>query len=163
MRQNLIHFNHRTTEAVKAAMLHCLGQTPADRAVHCPASECKAFGREVAFNEVSRCCGAARRTGHSLPHETGAGTYQAHLRARRQSRPRTIGDGFPNCAMVSNLGKPFSENTDRVSGAELRSRWGADPAQIGRSVRRTLRDDNHSGATNHHSNCNRSPCEKSLK
>ena len=29
MRQNLIHFNHRTTEAVKAAMLHCLGQTKA--------------------------------------------------------------------------------------------------------------------------------------
>ncbi|WP_156023837.1 hypothetical protein [Thioclava indica] len=30
MRQNLIHFNHRTTEAAKAAMLHCLGQTKAE-------------------------------------------------------------------------------------------------------------------------------------
>ena len=29
MCQDLIHFNHRTDEAVKAAMLHCLGKTEA--------------------------------------------------------------------------------------------------------------------------------------
>ena len=30
MRQDFIHFNHRTDEAVKAAMLHCLGKTEAE-------------------------------------------------------------------------------------------------------------------------------------